>query len=60
MLLHSSRTKFMRKILTSSCYMYSYCFPVTEKEALEAVAASLTVDEFLRKWKLQKCEEVFR
>ena len=43
--------------------MYSYCFPVTEKETLEAVAASLTVDdvaEFLVKWKLQKCEEVFR
>ena len=43
--------------------LYSHCFPVTEKETLEAVAASLTVDdvaEFMKKWNLQKYEKTFR
>ena len=36
---------------------------MSEKETLEAVAASLTVEhvaEFLSKWKLQKYVEIFR
>ncbi len=43
--------------------LYSYRLLVTEKETLDTVAASLSIDdvaEFLRKWKLQKYEEDFR
>ncbi len=43
------------------CYLCCLII-VTEKETLEAVAASLSVydvAEFLRKWKMQKYEEEF-